>query len=126
MKRAIVVLLAWALAGPVQAGYKDWDSERKAIFWTYNTAVLLDLAQTNSALNDPCNCYQESNPVYGNDPDVNVIVGLNLVSSIIMYKMLDNTHLTPFDRKALWTVNVIRLGVVAHNRSLGVSFDFSF
>lgn len=120
---ALVFLL---MAANSQAGFSDWDRERQAIFLSYNALVLADLAQTNSALKDPCNCYEEANPILGKNPDITKVIAMNLVTSYFIYEMLDKPQLSRADRNLLWGVTALRVGVVAHNRSLGVNMSWRF
>jgi len=119
MKKLVLLLLL--LTGPAHADWQDWDVERKQLFVAYNMISTIDVLQTRSALKDPCECYEEANPLLGKRPSTELMVGLNLLGSYAMYKLLDNKQ-----NDTLWPMIItgIRLAVIGNNHRIGVRIKF--
>ena len=104
------------------ADFKDWSQERKNIFIAYTLVSTVDYLQTHSALNDPCNCYREANPFLGNNPSTAELLALNVLTTYMMYKWMDDpTQSTRFAKAVVG----LRLGVVVQNHTVGVRIDFN-
>ena len=124
MNLSFKVLLLTLFLFPVSAfaDYEDWETERKALFWTYTTIAAVDYMQTSSALKDPCSCYYEANPLLGRNPSDEKLLGVTLLSTAAMYYWLDNSKDLTFPKIA----TAIRLGVIVHNHNLGIRVSFGF
>lgn len=120
---AIFLILVPTIAN---ADYNDWSTEKKSLWWTYNVISTIDYLQTRSALRDPCNCYEEANPLLGKNPKDETMLAVNLVTSYLIYKTLDNPNIRDRDIKALKIVTGLRLGVIVHNHHLGVRINLDF
>lgn len=125
MKTLIVIVLI-LFSSSASAEYRDWDQERKNIFLAYNIISTIDLLQTTSALNDPCNCYKEANPLLGSYPSDETLIAVTLLGNYAMYKWLDQSNFSRNDRIAAKAAVFTRLVVVAHNHSVGVRIDIPF
>ena len=121
LNTSILVVLLLLTPSIAHADYKDWSQERKNIFIAYNIISTIDYLQTASALSDPCECYQEANPFLGKDPSNAELLALNIVTSYMLYRWMDDpTQSTKLAKVA----TALRLGVVAQNHSIGVRIDF--
>ena len=121
LNTSILVVLLLLTPSIAHADYKDWSQERKNIFIAYNIISTIDYLQTASALSDPCECYQEANPFLGKYPNNAELLALNMATSYIMYRWMDDP--TQSIKLAKFTT-ALRLGVVAQNHSIGVRIDF--
>ena len=105
--------------------FNEWTAKEKALFLTYNTVAFIDHRQTRAALKDPCNCYEESNPLYGTNPHKDKAILLNLAVSGLIYHSIgkyEKDSLNPFILGGILS----RTAVVIHNDSIGISWKVAF
>lgn len=104
--------------------FDDWSSKEKALFLSYTTVAYIDHRQTRSALSDPCNCFTEQNPVYGQaHRDKSIAINLAVLGGI--YYVVGKV---PEDKAnyALLGGTLLRGAVVIHNDSIGISWTRAF
>lgn len=104
--------------------FDDWSSKEKSLFLGYSTIAYIDHRQTRAALADPCNCYTESNPVYGNaHRDKSIAINFAVLGA--MYWAVGSV---PEDKVnyALLGATLARTAVVIHNDSIGISWKAAF
>lgn len=100
----------------------EWDSIDKALFTGQIVLQAVDIAQTNYIRQHP-DQFKEANPLYGNPPNMGrvIIFKAALVGGI--YWLVKD--MPSADRKlVLGVVDVIQLGIVGRNVSLGVGVSF--
>ena len=116
------------LSGSVNAEFRhfnDWSKKEKALFLTYGTVAYIDHRQTRVALSDPCNCYQEANPLYGTNPHEDKSIAINLAAMGLVYYAVgsfEKDQVTPY----LLGATVGRTAVVIHNDSIGIDWRVAF
>ena len=122
--RTIITLVLLCLAPSVQAEFRhftDWTTKEKGLFLAYNTVSYVDYKQTAWALDHPCNCYEEANPLFGNDPSKAKLRNVQFLISGSMYYMIGKHNPDAFNTTILG-VTVTRSLVVWHNGQVGVSW----
>lgn len=105
--------------------FDDWSDKEKALFLTYGTVAYIDHRQTRLALNDPCNCYTEANPLYGSNPHKDKSIAINLAAAGLIYWAVGSfpeDELNPY----LLGATLGRTAVVIHNDSIGISWTRAF
>ena len=105
--------------------FDDWSDKEKALFLTYGTVAYIDHRQTRIALDDPCNCYRETNPLYGSNPHRDKSIAINLaVMGLLYYGVgaLPEDTTNPY----LLGATLARTAVVIHNDSIGISWTRAF
>lgn len=116
------------LSGSVNAEFRhfnDWSKKEKALFLTYGTVAYIDHRQTRAALSDPCNCYQEANPLYGSTPHADKSIAINLAAMGLIYYAvgsLEKDQVNPY----LLGATAGRTAVVIHNDSIGIDWRVAF
>ena len=111
-------LLLWS--NPVYA--REWTDRQKLIYGVYSTAVILDTAQSTSAMRDPCQCFREANPIFGDKISDGEAVAGALFSMGVMYWMIEEDA----PEWVLWGVTAGRAAVVVNNHMVGARIDISF
>lgn len=111
-------LLLWS--DPVYA--REWTDREKLIYGIYSGVVILDAAQSYSAMQDPCQCYREANPLFGDRISDGEAVAGALFSMGIMYWMIEEDS----PEWLLWSVTAGRAAVVVNNHMVGARIDISF
>ena len=105
--------------------FNDWSTKEKALFVTYGTAAYIDHHQTQSALADPCNCYQEANPIFGKNHHKDKSIAVNLAAMSMYYWAVGSfpeDYLNPY----LGLATIGRTAVVIHNDSIGIDWRVAF
>ena len=105
--------------------FNDWSKKEKALFLTYGTVAYIDHRQTRTALSDPCNCYQEANPLYGTNPHADKSIAINLAAMSVIYWAVgsfEEDKLNPY----LFGATLGRTAVVIHNDSIGIDWRVAF
>lgn len=115
---ALVCLLLW----PHDANAKEWSEREKEIFTYYAILSTVDTLQSMSAMRDPCECFREANPIFGEHISDEEAIGATLVSWGLMYWMIENDA----PEWTLWTAVGLRAGVVINNHSVGAEIRFDF
>ena len=126
--RTIITLVLLCLASNVQAEFRhftDWTTKEKSLYLAYNTVSYIDYKQTTYALNNPCNCYEEANPLFGHDPSNAKLRNIQLLISGSMYYMIGKND-PDFMNTTVLGVTVTRSLVVWHNGQVGVSWKVAF
>ena len=101
---------------------KEWSEREKQIYTAYSILVLTDMMQSRSAMKDPCECFREANPVWGNDiRDGEMFLGA-AISFWAMHSMIENDA----PEWLLWTVTTSRFAVVVNNHQVGARIEFNF
>jgi hypothetical protein len=105
--------------------FNDWSTKEKALFVTYGTVAYIDHRQTRVALSDPCNCYEEANPLYGNNPHKDKSIAINLAATGLIYWAIGTfpeDDMNPY----LLGATLGRTAVVIHNDSIGIDWRVAF
>lgn len=106
--------------------FNEWTKKEKGAFIAYTTVTWIDHKQTQWALNNPCECYKESNTLlYGSDPseDKSLLINTILLSSIYWTV---GTFEPDASVSVIGTGALIRLGAVVSNDQIGVSWQVAF
>ena len=115
---ALTCLLLW----PHNANAKEWSEREKEIFTYYGAIVATDVAQSMSAMRDPCECFREANPLFGEHlSDEEAVLG-GLVSMGIMYWLIEEDA----PEWLLWSQVAVRGAIVINNHSVGARIDLRF
>ena len=105
-----------------QANWEDWNTTDKRLFKAYIAGTTLDFMQTKNSV-VKTDAYIENNPFLGENPSADRVLLQKLLSTTIIYKMLDNMSSSE-RRKGLFIVNGIQWGVVIKNESIGATFMY--
>lgn len=122
------IILFLTLSGSTHAEFRhfnDWSTKEKALFVTYGTVAYIDHRQTRVALADPCNCYREANPAFGNNPHKDKSIAINLAATGFIYWAVGSfpeDYLNPY----LGFATIGRAAVVIHNDSIGIDWRVAF
>ena len=126
--RTILLTVLLCLAPSVEAEFRhfnQWTDKEKLLFAGWNTVSYVDYRQTTYALNHPCNCYEEANPLHGSTPSNDRLLITQVIASSYLYWMVGASD--P-DRQ-----NTVMLGmtlgltaVVIHNDSVGIEWEVAF
>ena len=124
----ISLLCLLLFCAPTYADFRHinkWTTKEKTAFITYGSLVYVDIQQTRWALDHPCGCYAEGNPLLGSDPHTDKLYALSALSVVAVYTMIGanqpNKSLDP-----TWALSVVRLGVIIRNDRVGVSWQVAF
>lgn len=113
-------LLLFVMSQNVYA--KEWSKKEKEIFTYYAALVSIDVAQSMSAMRDPCECFREANPLFGDHISDEEAVVSGLVSMGIMYWLIEEDA----PEWMLWTQVAVRGTIVINNHSVGARVDLKF
>lgn len=105
--------------------FNKWSNKEKKLFLAYNLASYIDYAQTNEAINNPCNCFEEDNPTLGKNITNEQFALINVFISSLMYYGI-GTSKRNSGNNAMIAATIARVGVVIHNDSVGVSWKVAF
>lgn len=108
MIKPAVILLAGVMAGCASNPYHN--ARNFAV-----GAVAADVVSTQRAFDRGCN---EGNPLYGNDPSIEQIAIINLALIGLVWWMADTLEEKNGPTWPLWTLAVLRAGVVVHNERI--------
>ena len=111
-------LIALFVASTAQAA--DWDTTDKVLMGSFIALQVIDVAQTEQIRRHP-EKWGESNPLYGDPPNMARVVLFKAAGTAFVYWLAKDLQTRKF---LLGAVNVIQLGVVGHNFSLGVGVGF--
>jgi hypothetical protein len=113
-------LCAILLACAFTAQAEPWTETQQVLAGTYLTAHTIDWAQTRNIATNAA--YKEHNPVLGSNPSLQKVDAYFLLTPIIGYFLLDAI---PAQRTTVLAIaNVLEIGVVAHNFSIGIKARF--
>ena len=115
-----LVLLTLLFSPMLQA--KEWSEREKEIFTYYGVLATVDTLQSMSAMRDPCECFREANPIFGERISDTEAIGATLASMGLMYLMIENDA----PEWVLWTATAARGAVVINNHMVGARIDFRF
>lgn len=126
MKR-IVALLLILFATPISA---ETVAERlKKLppeMWVYQALTAVDVAQTMRALDHPCECYYEANPLYGKNPSdfqlVATTLAFNAAHAYLVLRMVETGQPEWLIKTITYGSIAVRAGVVYHNFHIGIRF----
>ena len=124
-KLSIILCLIPSIALAEFRHFDDWSDKEKALFLTYGTVAYIDHRQTRIALDHPCNCYSEANPLYGSNPHRDKSIAINLAAIGILYWGVGSLPENKVNRYLLGAT-VGRAAVVIHNDSVGISWTRAF
>lgn len=100
----------------------DFDRTDKLLFGSFVTLQAIDALQTNEIRKHP-DQFREANPLYGNPPNMALVIGVKAALVTGVYYLTRDA--TSAQRKtALALINVISIGIVANNLSVGVRIGF--
>lgn len=123
-------LAALLLVFPLQAVSDESISDRLKKLppeeWVYQALTVVDVAQTMRALDHPCGCYYETNPLYGKNPSDFQIVATTLAFSAahayLVLRMVETNQPKWLIKTVTYTSIAVRAGVVYHNFQIGIRF----
>lgn len=115
---ALMFLLLWTH----NVSAKEWSEREKQIYTFYASTVIADGLQSYSAMKDPCECFREANPVFGNRISDGEIVLATIVSLYSMHALIERDA----PEWLLWTVAGSRAAVVINNHMVGARIEFKF
>ena len=126
MKRILALLLI-LFAAPISA---ETVTERlKKLppeMWVYQALTAVDVAQTMRALDHPCGCYYEANPLYGKNPSdfqiVATTLAFNAAHAYLVLRMVETGQPEWLIKTVTYGSIAVRAGVVYHNFSIGIRF----
>ncbi len=94
--------------------------------WVYQALTVVDVAQTMRALDHPCGCYYEANPLYGKNPsDFQIIattLAFNAAHAYIVLRMVETDQPEWLIKAVTYTSIAVRAGIVYHNFQIGIRF----
>ena len=126
LRTFLFVMTLLILSSNSKADFKDWEIKDKTLFATYTTLTIADVLQTRSAMKDPCNCFQEINPIYGSTATDTELLLINGASIGLFYYILDKHPEDRFIRKVIKVASVLRVAAITNNHYNGVSFEYAF
>ena len=118
----IVLLTFLILLWSHNISAKEWSEREKQIYTAHSVLILTDVMQSRSAMKDPCECFREGNPVWGNDISDGEIFLSAAVSFWVMHNMIENDA----PEWLLWTVTGSRATVVINNHMVGARINYAF
>jgi hypothetical protein len=113
---AAVLLLC---AGSAQA--EPWTDVQKGLAATYLVAHAIDWGQTRHIARAP-NKFREYNPILGADPSLGKVNAYFVLTPILWCYFLD--AIPQYRTPVLAVLNVVELGIVAHNFHVGLKVSF--
>lgn len=100
----------------------EWDTTDKVLFGSYVALQVIDTAQTYKVHKHP-DQWEETNPIYGKDPNMLLVVGLkSLVVGGTYWLVKDMSG--PHRKLVLGAVNALQFSIVAGNYQVGLKFGF--
>lgn len=120
-KLGIAILIS-SLLWPFTAHSKEWSDHEKQLFAAYAGLTLIDVAQSYSAMRDPCNCYEEGNPIFGSYVSNEELILASTVSMYAMHRLIEKDA----PDWMLYTMIGLRGAVVINNHSIGVRINFNY
>jgi hypothetical protein len=94
--------------------------------WVYQALTVVDVAQTMRALDHPCGCYYEANPLYGKNPSdfqiVATTLAFNAAHAYLVLRMVETGQPEWLIKTVTYGSIAVRAGVVYHNFSIGIRF----
>ena len=121
-------IILWLIPSTAYAEFRhfnNWTTEEKALYTGYATVAYIDHRQTRAALSDPCECYQEANPLYGSNPHKDKSIAINAAVLGLIYYGVGASKEDDFNPFLLGGL-LGRTAVVIHNDSVGVSWRVAF
>ena len=105
--------------------FNDWEDSEKRVFLLYSTLSYIDYSQTKYALNDPCECYVEANPIWGKNPHPDKLLLGNILINGLIYTRIGRGQPESFN-SMLVAGSVLRAGVIYHNQKVGIHWSVAF
>lgn len=94
--------------------------------WVYQALTVVDVAQTMRALDHPCECYYEANPLYGKNPSdfqlVTTTLAFNAAHAYLVLRMVETGQPEWLIKTVTYGSIAVRAGVVYHNFHIGIRF----
>lgn len=94
--------------------------------WVYQALTVVDVAQTMRALDDPCKCYREQNPIFGKNPSdfqlVATSLAFNAAHAYLVLRMVETDQPEWLIKTVTYGSIAVRAGVVYHNFHIGIRF----
>lgn len=94
--------------------------------WVYQALTVVDVAQTMRALDHPCQCYYEQNPLFGKNPSdfqiVATTLAFNAAHAYLVLRMVETNQPKWLIKTVTYTSIAVRAGVVYHNFQIGIRF----
>lgn len=114
------IVLTTLLVKDCRAG--EWARADKALFGAFLALQVVDGLQTYEVTKHP-ERWEETNSLYGKSPSAERIVAVKVLTSGLVYYMLDKSP-SRGRRAALLILDGLYVGVVAHNHQVGVRINF--
>lgn len=95
-----------------------WKPVDKALFGGFVGLQVVDTLQTNYVRKHPDE-FSEMNSLYGNPPNMGMVIGVKVLVTGLVYVAADNLQPTP-RRVLLGLCDVLYIGIVGHNVVIGV------
>lgn len=100
----------------------EWDNIDRALFTSHVALQVTDALQTNYVRQHQ-DQFAETNSLYGNPPNMGLVIGVKALLIGGSYWLVRD--MSSYDRKLVLSVlNVIEVGIVARNASIGVRVGF--
>ena len=115
-----LVLVTLLFSPMLQA--KEWSEREKEIYTYYAVVSAVDTMQSMSAMRDPCECFREANPLFGEKISDEEAIAGTLVGLGIMYWMIENDA----PEWLLWSQVATRTVIVINNHHVGARIDLKF
>jgi len=97
--------------------WSKWDRTDKVLFTTFTLANVVDMIQTNEIYDNPR--FREANPLLSRNTYIPILLVVNIAAIPVL-----NSFTPKVRRGMLWWMNVVKIGVVGHNYSIGVRMGF--
>lgn len=122
MKKLAIGLMTFLLCFSNSVFSKEWSEREKQIYTFYAAAVIGDSLQSWSAMQDPCECFKEANPVFGHSISDEEILLATVASLWGMHWMIEQDA----PEWLLWSITGMRWTVVVNNHHVGARIRLDF
>lgn len=111
-----------ALLGAPHANAAEWDNTDRVMFGTFVGLQVVDGLQTHWAVKHP-DQFHEANPLLGTEPgDAKIILFKSAAVGLVYWLVKDADSATR--KTVLGVADLMYIGVVGHNASIGVKVGF--
>jgi len=116
------LLSVFVLIFCTSAHSESWTVEQKILSATYMATHVIDWGQTREIAKHPKESGPEYNPLLGSEPSPGKVNAYFLLTPVLWYYALDN--IPQYRTVALTVLNLVQIGVVAHNYHVGIKVSF--
>jgi uncharacterized protein (DUF486 family) len=115
------VVGAYLLLSSLVAQAEQWTETQKTLAASYLIAHVIDWGQTRYIAQTPDKS-TEYNSILGSHPSMAKVNTYFLLTPVLWYYALDN--IPQYRTAALTVLNLVQIGVVAHNYHVGIKVSF--